>query len=128
MEWIIVLIIALFLFSKSGGSGSLSIQAGTSPVINNATGGSLSGALGSQAQPPSYYSSGNPGYNTQQPPVVQTPILVKNPVLKITRPIFGPVYGNGGQPIIATNLINRPENTSPVWSKMLIRPIESNLQ
>jgi hypothetical protein len=125
MEWIIVLIIALFLFSKSGGSGSLSIQAGTSPVINNATGGSLSGALGSASQSPSYYSSGNPGYNTQQPPVAPNLIMFKNYITSSPATVQNPTPSVG--PIIAVSA-RRPETASPVWSKMPLGPIRSNLQ
>jgi hypothetical protein len=44
------------------------------PVIKNATGGSLSSALGSKAAPPNYYATGNPGYDTQVRPLTATPI------------------------------------------------------
>ena len=46
----------------------LVIPAPQTEVIKNATGGSLSAALGSNGAPPSYYVSGNPGYTTQVRP------------------------------------------------------------
>ena len=55
-----------FLLYKGQGQG----QATT--VINQATGGSLSNALGNHPKPPSYFQSGQPGYTG---PVAPVPVI-----------------------------------------------------
>ena len=52
----------LFLLVKGG---NLNISASTSPVIRNATGGSLSNVLGNKSQPPSAFATGQTGYAVQ---------------------------------------------------------------
>jgi hypothetical protein len=80
MEWIILGIIALLFLSRGG----FSIGA-TTTVVPNATGGSLSSALGNQGSAPGYYASGNPGYDAYQFPGI--------PITKGSSGIAQPVSG-----------------------------------
>jgi len=78
MEWIIVGLIALFLFSRGGNTA-----AQTASPIQQQGGASLSQALGSQAAPPSHYSSGNPQYNA-------TPDVTAPPSIPIESQVAAP--------------------------------------
>lgn len=55
-------------------SASVAPPSVSAPVIQNATGGSLSAVLGNASAPPNYYASGNPGYNVQTRPVAPVKI------------------------------------------------------
>ena len=76
-----VIIIAGIAYLILRGS-NLGIPAATTPVIYNATGGSLSNTLGNTYAAPSTFATGAPGYLTNQTPpsVAAGPSAVPSPV------------------------------------------------
>lgn len=119
------------------------------PIIKNATGGSLSAALGTSAAPPNYYASGNPGYDTQLKPAVSNvrfstrivrsgvpftnvsetlPKVVTQPVNRgtVNVPLRTPTNPLGTlKPIIANRPVvivrNGPEIAAAPWSRLPVR-------
>lgn len=126
LEFIIIAGIAYLVLK----GGHISVDVATAPVINQAVGGSLSGALGNQAKVPGYYATGNPGYATQnavtgpavagtsvipnrlptgvsqQPgsPIIQRPTAPRTPIL-IARNSGGVVGNQTPPPVIAPSLV-----------------------
>lgn len=135
MILIVLAVIALFLFGK--GSASVSVSgdgvpgAGVTPlptpssipptsavaqtpVINNATGGSLSSALGTAAATPGYYATGNPGYTTQTRPIAPTPVTprIDRSGAPIERPEHIALVAPPTRTRIARGRVNVPRKTS----------------
>lgn len=81
MEVLLIALVVLIILGKSGGF-SASVQAATTPVIQNSTGASLSNALGTKSRTPDYYATGNPQYSTDQssaPSAVAGPSVSPSP-------------------------------------------------
>lgn len=123
---IVFLVVIVVLFLLRGSGGVAGIAAANTSVIQNATGGSLSNALGSATAPPSAYAIGSPGAAptivNQQPigssiaaavPVASPGVLPVNhgtspvPVSQLRRPTWG------------TSLVNNPNNTPVVLPKFV---------
>jgi hypothetical protein len=139
MEWIIVGIIGLFLLSKTS-TGNISAQ--SSSPINQATGASLSNALGNATAHPSYYSSGNPSYNASpgdmSPPAVPTESRITAPAAtpatltptQISNNIRAATEANPSaprlnQPVAIRTRQTGPEISSAFWTKAPIRIVRS---
>lgn len=77
--------LGLVVLNKMNPNSAASVQGAASqtPIIKNATGGELSGALGSRARPADYFASGNPQYNNMAPPRVPN---VPRPVTQMRAP------------------------------------------
>lgn len=122
------------------------------PVISNATGGSLSATLGSAPAPPNYYATGNPGYDTQTKPVVSArlstriersgipfskfeDILPRRAIVdstvkrgQINLPVKSAVNPQGTfKPIIAARPVvirrNGPEVAAAPWSRLPLKKV-----
>jgi hypothetical protein len=143
MILIALAVVALLLFKGSGSSTTVSGDgvsgAGITPlpspapapsiaatpetsVIKNSTGGSLSAVLGSRQAPPSYYVSGNPGYDTQVKPVSTLRPIIRSGVpfknVNQTLPVKPPVTAGRGA-------VNVPLKT-PVNPAGTLKPIIAN--
>lgn len=109
-----------------GSRGRASMAAAQSPVIQQATGASLTKALGNVAKPAGYYQSGNPGYSYT--PAVGSPVS-NRPVSHVSRK---PVVLRSSQPgqiapvrIVAGTSSNYAHNTQQV-PHGVVKPILSN--
>lgn len=100
----------IFLIIKGG---NLNLSASVSPVIRNATGGSLSAALGTSNQPPSAFATGQQGYAVQNN-------SVSTPNTHLAGPSAAPDWKPSGiagqpalpvtQPALANRTVTRAQN------------------
>lgn len=78
----IYIVIALVLFLISKGSGVVAV--GSVQPTSNTTGAALGTALGTSNNPPSYYSSGNPGYSTGPTATVAPVVTLPSPAAQVS--------------------------------------------
>lgn len=117
----------VFLVLKGG---QLNIPGATAPVIQNATGASLSTVLGTSSAPPSNYTSGNPGYNAAPtpPPVIAGPSAVPSPMpvqfaQQSASPIVNPAFKGGTATTVHNNvLMARPIVTGARTQSAIVPP------
>lgn len=103
--------IAFLLFRGQG----LAIPVTQSPVINNATGGSLSSALGSATQPPANYASGVPGYYSSIP--TPPPVLAGTSAVKSSVPVQ---FAQQPQPLKPSQLSGTQAHNNVVYARPVI--------
>ena len=135
---VIVLLILLF-------RGGASISVGSSPVIQNATGPSLSAALGNSSAPPNYYATGNPGYNAAPAQQTPTPVIAAQSLLPKVAPgvqtysnpsttqvsnlqNVAPVQNGAApivQPVAIRTRVSAPEVASAPWTRLSYRRVSS---
>ena len=147
MTTLIVLgVLGLIVFNKMNPNAAVASAQGPgaqTPIIKDATGGALSGVLGSRSRPPEYFQSGNPQYNNVTPPralhtprpitQMKVPSATTNryrvvPVIRVagtsavarfpsgqTKPVLG-AFVNTRQ---ASRSTTAPEIAQPFWARRL---------